>query len=66
MVVADVLTRYNSLRYGKMAHGNSILATGTDEHGLKIQRAAEAQGVDPKELCDRVSVTFRVACLART
>ena len=33
--------------------------TGTDEHGLKIQRAAEDKGVDPKKFCDEISETFR-------
>lgn len=37
------------------------MLTGTDEHGLKIQRVAEAQGVRPIELCDRVSQTFLVS-----
>ena len=33
--------------------------TGTDEHGLKIQRAAEKKNVDPKAFCDEISQTFR-------
>ena len=33
--------------------------TGTDEHGLKIQRAAEKKGVDPLKFCDEISKTFR-------
>ncbi|XP_025026504.1 methionine--tRNA ligase, mitochondrial [Python bivittatus] len=32
---------------------------GTDEHGLKIQTAATAAGISPKEFCDRVSAEFR-------
>ena len=36
------------------------MCTGTDEHGLKIQRVAEARGVPPKDLCDGVSERFRV------
>lgn len=42
------------------------MLTGTDEHGLKIQRVAEAQGVKPIELCDRVSQTFLVSLHLRT
>ncbi|KAN0066055.1 methionyl-tRNA synthetase [Thecaphora frezii] len=37
----------------------SILSTGTDEHGLKIQKVAEAAGEDPKHLCDRISGRFK-------
>ena len=37
------------------------MLTGTDEHGLKIQRVAEAQRVTPIALCDRVSQTFLVS-----
>jgi methionyl-tRNA synthetase len=33
--------------------------TGTDEHGLKIQRAAEANGITPQEMVDRTSAQFR-------
>ena len=33
--------------------------TGTDEHGLKIQRAAEKNGVDPLLFCNEISQTFR-------
>ncbi|KIO19409.1 hypothetical protein M407DRAFT_30948 [Tulasnella calospora MUT 4182] len=32
--------------------------TGTDEHGLKIQGAAEAKGVPPKPFCDGISTRF--------
>ncbi|MDC3117957.1 methionine--tRNA ligase, partial [Candidatus Pelagibacter sp.] len=33
--------------------------TGTDEHGLKIQRSAEKAGQEPKEFCDQISQTFK-------
>ena len=32
--------------------------TGTDEHGLKIQRSAEKEGLDPLNFCDQISKTF--------
>ncbi|XP_029463040.1 methionine--tRNA ligase, mitochondrial isoform X2 [Rhinatrema bivittatum] len=32
---------------------------GTDEHGLKIQQAAEAAGKDPYQFCSQVSDQFR-------
>lgn len=36
-----------------------IFATGTDEHGGKIQKAAEKLGESPRQLCDRVSERFK-------
>ena len=38
-----------------------MFTTGTDEHGLKVQEAAEAKGMDPKLFCDHVSKSFRDA-----
>ncbi|PWN39274.1 hypothetical protein IE81DRAFT_306777, partial [Ceraceosorus guamensis] len=38
---------------------NALLATGTDEHGQKVQRAASQRGEHPKQMCDQVSGTFR-------
>lgn len=35
------------------------LITGTDEHGLKIQQAAEAAGKDPLTFCTEVSERFK-------
>ncbi|KAF5369690.1 hypothetical protein D9615_010166 [Tricholomella constricta] len=32
---------------------------GTDEHGLKIQKAAQVHGLPPKEFCDQLSIQFR-------
>lgn len=42
-----------------------LLATGTDEHGQKVQRAAAQDGNTPQAMCDRVSETFRVSATAR-
>jgi methionyl-tRNA synthetase len=53
-VAADVLARWRRL-WGD----DVVFLTGTDEHGLKVQRAAEAQGVTPKEWADRTSERFR-------
>jgi len=33
--------------------------TGTDEHGLKVQRAAQARGADVLAHCDTMSAKFR-------
>ena len=47
-VLADVCARWFRLR------GDSVrFQIGTDEHGIKIQRTAEKEGVTPKELVDR-------------
>ncbi len=37
-----------------------MFSTGTDEHGLKVQKAAAAQGCTPIELCDKISQRFKV------
>ncbi|KAJ1022191.1 hypothetical protein NDA18_005423 [Ustilago nuda] len=37
----------------------SLLSTGTDEHGLKIQKVAEASNEDPRALGDRISQRFK-------
>ncbi|PFH61003.1 hypothetical protein XA68_18421 [Ophiocordyceps unilateralis] len=53
MVLADVIKRWQ-LQQGRPA----VLSTGTDEHGLKIQRAAQSRGVSPQELCDANAAKF--------
>ncbi len=53
-VVSDVIARFK-----RLDGYNVEFLTGTDEHGLKIQRAAEAKGIDTKEFCDEISKTFR-------
>uniref|UniRef100_A0A673CBX0 Methionine--tRNA ligase, mitochondrial n=1 Tax=Sphaeramia orbicularis TaxID=375764 RepID=A0A673CBX0_9TELE len=53
-VIADCLHRYKLLQGFK-----SKFATGTDEHGLKIQQAAEAAGKDPLVFCTDVSERFK-------
>lgn len=56
-LLADVYTRYAKLRNPDQT---AVMCTGTDEHGLKIQRVAEAKGVSPNALCDSVSERFKV------
>lgn len=53
-VAADALARYYRVRGRKV-----FFLTGTDEHGQKVQRAAEAKGLTPQELCDRNAQHFR-------
>jgi methionyl-tRNA synthetase len=53
-VSGDVLTRWHRLL------GDDVFyLTGTDEHGLKVQRAAEAKGLEPAELVASVAGVFR-------
>jgi methionyl-tRNA synthetase len=55
-VTADAVCRWHRLLGDEV-----FFLTGTDEHGLKVQRAAEAQGLTPKELADRTSARFKEA-----
>lgn len=48
-VVADALARYH-----RQIGDEVRFLTGTDEHGQKIQRRAEAAGVSPQEYVDRI------------
>ena len=38
---------------------DSFFLTGTDEHGLKIQKSAEKANLDPLKYCDDISEVFR-------
>jgi len=53
-IVADFFARFK-----KIQGFNVFFLTGTDEHGQKIQRAAEEKGMDPLLFCDEISKTFR-------
>ncbi len=53
-IIADFFARFK-----KMDGFNVFFLTGTDEHGLKIQRAAEKQNIDTLEFCNQISQTFR-------
>ena len=46
-------------RRQRMLGRDTWFLTGTDEHGQKIQRAAEAAGKSPQALTDEVSAEFR-------
>ena len=52
-IIGDALTRWNRL----LGHEVKFL-TGTDEHGLKIQQAAEAAGKTPQAFTDEIAPTF--------
>lgn len=53
-LACDVLARFKRL------DGFDVMfLTGTDEHGQKVQKSAEAKGVEPKAFTDEVSQNFR-------
>jgi len=56
-ILADVLARYHRLR-GQ----DTFFLTGTDEHGQKVQRAAEKAGITPRQQADRTVVRFQEMC----
>ncbi len=53
-IIADFFARFK-----KIDGFNVHFLTGTDEHGLKIQRAAEGKNIDTLKFCDEISETFR-------
>lgn len=55
-VAADVASRYQRLR-GRPTY----FLTGLDEHGLKIERRAREDGLDPQEFVNRMAAPFREA-----
>jgi methionyl-tRNA synthetase len=46
-------------RRQRMLGADTFFLTGTDEHGQKIERAAQAAGKTPQEFTDEVSAQFR-------
>jgi methionyl-tRNA synthetase len=55
-VTADALARWH-----RLVGDEVFFLTGTDEHGLKIVRQAEANGLSPQEQADRTSERFKQA-----
>ena len=53
-IIADFFARFKRMD-GYEVH----FLTGTDEHGLKIQRAAEKNKIEPIKFCDKISLTFK-------
>ena len=53
-IQTDVLARHFRQRYDDV-----YFLTGTDEHGVKIQKTAMAKGVTPQELCDENANKFK-------
>jgi len=53
-IIADFFARFK-----RMDGYNVHFLTGTDEHGLKIQRAAEKNKMEPILFCNKISKTFK-------
>ncbi len=53
-IVADFFARFK-----RIDGFNVYFLTGTDEHGLKIQRAAEKKGLQTLDFCNQISKTFK-------
>jgi len=53
-IVCDVIARYK-----RMCGFDVAYLTGTDEHGVNIERAAEQQGITPQQLVDKNEAIFR-------
>ena len=52
-ILADVLARYH-----RLLDEPTFFLTGTDEHGQKVQQAADKAGITPQEQADRTVVRF--------
>ena len=55
-IAADTLARFMRRRRGKE---NVLFLTGTDEHGQKIQKAADAAGLAPQAFVDKIVPQFK-------
>jgi len=55
-IAADTLARYWREQLGKE---NVWFLTGTDEHGQKIQKAADQAGLPPQEFVDKIVIQFK-------
>ncbi len=53
-LAADILARYNRLRGREV-----FFLTGTDEHGQKVEKAAQEKGRTPKEHADLMVMNFK-------
>ncbi|NHO31022.1 methionine--tRNA ligase [Acetobacter fallax] len=53
-IAADIVARFN-----RLAGKDVFFLTGTDEHGQKVEQAAQAAGEEPQAFTDRISADFR-------
>jgi len=54
-ILADVLARYHRTQGQKV-----FFLTGVDEHGQKVQQAAEKRGLDPQKHADEMAPRFKM------
>lgn len=59
-VIADLVAEFYRMKLGKE---NVWLNVGIDEHGTKVAQAAELDGCDPKEFCDRAATRWMAFCI---
>lgn len=58
-IVTDVIARHFSQRF---KDGDDVyFLTGTDEHGIKIQKTATEKGISPQQMCDENASKFIAA-----
>ena len=55
-ILTDVIYRHFAQRCD-----NAYMLTGTDEHGIKIQKTSAEKGISPKEFCDMNAQKFKDA-----
>lgn len=55
-IACDVLARWNRINLGK---DKVFFLTGTDEHGAKIEKKANEEGVDPQKFVDGFAEIFQ-------
>jgi methionyl-tRNA synthetase len=55
-IAADVIARYQ-----RLAGKDVFFLTGTDEHGTKVEKTAEAAGKSPKAFVDETAALFELA-----
>ncbi|MCD8024435.1 MAG: methionine--tRNA ligase [Candidatus Gastranaerophilales bacterium] len=55
-IFTDIIFRHYKKRAKK-----AFMLTGTDEHGIKLQKTAKIANVEPKELCDKNANAFKQA-----
>ena len=53
-IVADLIKRFKT-----MQGYHAVLTTGSDEHGVNVERAAQRAGKTPKEFCDVIAAEFQ-------
>ena len=53
-ILTDVIYRHFTQRCD-----NTFFLTGTDEHGIKIQKTSKEQGMSEKEFCDMNAQKFK-------